>query len=69
MADHEKMERVINKFFAGMVPCPIDGILCNKAEPKECYRCGYRIGYSEGYDDAVAEMEADPDAYINEGND
>jgi len=69
MADHEKLELSLNKYFRGACTCPVDGLLCNKAEPKECYRCGYRIGYSEGYDDAVAEMEADPDAYIDEGND
>jgi len=69
MTDHERLERSLNKFFHGYVVCPIDMVMCNKAEPRECYRCGYRIGYSEGYDDAVVEMEPDPDAYINEGND
>jgi hypothetical protein len=39
--------------------------MCNKAEPRECYRCGFKIGYSEGYDDAAMEMEPDPEIYLD----
>ena len=66
--DDQNLERSLNKFFHGYCVCPIDGVLCNRAEPKECYRCGYKIGYSEGYDDCAAEMEPDPSDYINEGH-